>query len=360
MLREIYLRPIGLYPARLGEDAEEVWGGLRLAGGWLDFSAMEVIERNGARVERRVAGLGDFLQRDWGRRTLQAADLFDLIQRPRARICGLSLDKPRIMGIINVTPDSFSDGGRHDDTSAAIAHAKALAEAGADILDIGGESTRPGSDAVDVDTELKRVMPVIEALAGKTDALISIDTRKAAVMEAAVGAGADIVNDVSALMYDPEALETVAALGCPVVLMHARGDPKTMQDNPNYDNVLLDVFDFLEARIDACRRAGIADAKIIGDPGIGFGKRLQDNLDLIAGLTLFHGLGVPILIGASRKRFIGSLTGIEAADQRGPGSVGAALAAISQGCQIVRVHDVSETRQALSVWSAVMSGSAET
>ncbi|MEM7776393.1 MAG: dihydropteroate synthase [Pseudomonadota bacterium] len=357
MLREIYLRPVGLYPGRLGETADEVWGGLRLAGGWLDFTAIEVIERNGAHIERRVAGLGDFLERDWGRRTLAAADMFELVRKPRPRICGLSLDRPRIMGIVNVTPDSFSDGGCYEDAASAIDHAWTLIDAGADVIDIGGESTRPGSDPVELDTELKRVMPVIEGLAGKTDALISIDTRKAEVMRAAVAAGADMINDVSALMHDPAALETTSELGVPVILMHAKGDPKTMQDAPTYDHVQLEVFDFLEARIAACVAAGLPAAKLIADPGIGFGKTLEHNLSLIAGMSLLHGLGVPILLGASRKRFVGALTGIETASNRVSGSVGAALAGVAQGAQFVRVHDVAETREALTVWQAATLGS---
>jgi dihydropteroate synthase len=352
VLREIYVRPVGLYAARAGEAAEEVWGGFTLAGGPLDFAAVEVIERNGAKIERRIAGIGEFLERDWGRRALNAADMFELIRQPRPRLVGLDLTRPRIMGIVNVTPDSFSDGGQLAGAQAAIDQALRLEDEGADILDIGGESTRPGSDSVDIDEERRRVLPVIEALAGRVEALVSVDTRKAQMMREAVGAGADIVNDVSALTFDAQALETIADLGVPVVLMHALGDPKTMQDNPVYEDVQLDVFDYLEARLEACIRAGIARDKIIVDPGIGFGKTLEHNLDLIRGLSLLHGLGVPILFGASRKRFIGTLTGVETAGERVSGSVGAALAAVAQGAQIVRVHDVAATRQALEVWCA--------
>ncbi|MEL6226990.1 MAG: dihydropteroate synthase [Pseudomonadota bacterium] len=353
MLRDIYVRPIGLYPSQSGEAAEEVWGGLQLAGGWLDFLGLEVIERNGAAVERRIAGLGDFLERDWGRRSQQAADMFNLMREPRPRIAGLSMDRPRIMGIVNVTPDSFSDGGALGSVDAAVAHAQSLAAAGADILDIGGESTRPGSDPVSVEDELARVIPVIKTLAGTTDALISIDTRKADVMCEAASAGADIINDVSALTYDPESLETVADLGLPVMLMHALGDPKTMQNSPAYNDVVLDVFDYLEARIEACDRVGIPRRKIIADPGIGFGKTLDHNLALMRGLSVFHGLGVPLLLGASRKTFIGKLTGVEVAADRVSGSLAAALAGVAQGAQLVRVHDVKETVEALKVWSAV-------
>ena len=356
MLREIYVRPTGLFPAAQGERAETVLGSLRLCEGWLDFSAIEVIERNGARLERRTAGLSDFLERDWGRRTLNAADMFEALREGRPRIAGLSLDRPRIMGIVNVTPDSFSDGGRHASTITAIEHALRLEEEGADILDIGGESTRPGAAPVSVEEELWRVLPVIEALAGKTRALISIDTRNAAVMTAAAAAGADIINDVAALTHGPEAIEAAAATGLTVILMHAQGDPRTMQDAPTYDDCLTDVFDYLEARVGACRRAGIPHSKIVCDPGIGFGKTVQHNLELMSGLSLFHGLGVPVLLGASRKSFIGRLTGVTAAADRVMGSVGAALAAVSQGVQIVRVHDVKATREALTIWMASTTG----
>jgi dihydropteroate synthase len=367
MMREIYVRPTGMFPAsgqrtdtlsnEAGEGApEEVRGGFRLAGGWLDFSALDIYERNGARVDRRITGLGEFFEKDWGRRTLNASDMFESVLNTRARLAGLSLDRPRLMGIVNVTPDSFSDGGKLDTAQAAIEHAFRLEEEGADILDIGGESTRPGATPVTVAEELARVMPVIEGLAGKTRSLLSIDTRNAAVMRAAAEAGCDLINDVSALTHDRDALETAAESGLPVVLMHAQGAPGMMQEQPAYDHVLLDVFDYLEARIDACLRAGIPRQKLIADPGIGFGKTLEHNLSLLAGASVFHGLGVPVLIGASRKGMIGTLTGVNNPDERVHGSVGVALAAVAQGCQIVRVHDVAATRQALTVWMAATTG----
>ena len=356
MLREIYLRPLGLFPAALHKAAKEVWGGLPLAGGWLDFTALEVIERNGARTDRFIAGLGEFFERDWGRRTLNASDMFEALRAPRHRLAGLALDRPRIMGIVNVTPDSFSDGGRHALASVAVAHGLQLVADGADILDVGGESTRPGADPVSEAEEIRRIVPVIAGLRSKSDVLISIDTRKSAVMREAVSAGADIINDVSALMHDALALETAADLGVPVVLMHAQGDPRTMQENPAYDDVVLDVFDFLEARVEAAVRAGIPRDHLLVDPGIGFGKTLTHNLALTSGLSLYHGLGVPVLFGASRKRFIGTLTGVAAAADRVHGSVGAALAAVAQGCQIVRVHDVAATRAAMTVFVASADG----
>jgi dihydropteroate synthase len=360
MLREIYVRPIGLYPAPDDDGSmSEVWGGMRLAGGWLDFAGVEVIERNGATIDRRIAGLGEFLERDWGRRALNAADMFEALRGTRPRVAGLTLDRPRIMGIVNVTPDSFSDGGLLADAQAAIRHGMQLAADGADIIDIGGESTRPGAEPVTVQQEIARVVPVIEALCDAVDALISIDTRKPEVMRAAIAAGADIINDVSALGFDDRSVETAAELGTPVILMHAQGDPRTMQDDPQYDDVQLDVFDYLEARVDTCIRAGIPRAKLIVDPGIGFGKTRDHNLELLSGLSLLHGLGVPILVGASRKRFIGTLTGVEVARERVHGSVAAALHSVSQGAQIVRVHDVAATKQALTVWQAVTLGQAD-
>ncbi len=323
-----------------------------MAGGWLDFTALEIIERNGAKVDRYIAGLGEFFERDWGRRTLNASDMFEALRTPRHRLAGLALDRPVLMGIVNITPDSFSDGGAHFDAPAAVEHGLRLVAEGADILDVGGESTRPGAAAVSEVEEIRRIVPVVAGLRAKTDVRISIDTRKSAVMREAVSAGADLVNDVSALMNDPLSLETAADLGVPVVLMHAQGDPRTMQQNPTYENVLLDVFDFLEARIDAAVRAGIPREHLLVDPGIGFGKTLQHNLALMSGLSLFHGLGVPVLVGASRKRFIGTLTGVETAAERVHGSVGAALAAVAQGTQIVRVHDVAATKAALAVFQA--------
>jgi dihydropteroate synthase len=352
MLREIYLRPLGLFPAALHRVAKEVWGGMPLAGGWLDFTALEVIERNGARTDRFIAGLGEFFERDWGRRTLNASDMFEALRTNRPRLAGLALDRPRLMGIVNVTPDSFSDGGQHFDAARAVAHGLELVAEGADILDIGGESTRPGAAPVDEGEEIRRIVPVIAGLRAKTEARISIDTRKTAVMREAVSAGADVINDVTALMHDPLSLETAADLGVPIILMHAQGDPRTMQENPTYEDVVLDVFDFLEARVEACVRVGIPREHLIVDPGIGFGKTLEHNLALMSGLSIFHAMGLPILIGASRKRFIGTLTGVEAAGDRVAGSLGAALAAVAQGTQIIRVHDVAATKAALAVFQA--------
>jgi dihydropteroate synthase len=356
MQRAIYVRPVGIFPAPSGDDREEAWSGLPLAGQPLRFAAIEIIEREGARITRRLASVGDAFERDWGRYTLQASGLMEAITAPRARLAGLSLEAPRIMGIVNVTPDSFSDGGRYATTAAAIAHGLKLVEEGADILDIGGESTRPRSDVVPVKEELKRVIPVIEGLRARTSAVISIDTRKAEVMRQAAAAGADVLNDVSAFTHDAEALEVAADSGLPVVLMHAQGDPKTMNDNPQYDDVVLDAFDYLESRVQACAAAGIPKAKIVADPGIGFGKHLHHNVAVMAGLSLYHGLGVPILLGASRKKMIGQLCDVAEAEDRVPGSLACAVAGIAAGVQIVRAHDVKETKQAIEVWRACVAG----
>ena len=356
MRRSIYLRPVGFIAHhRDGEDGQ-VWGGIPLAGGPVAFTALEIAERQGTGVERRVCSLSEFFERDWGRRTLAASDLFEALRLPRGRIAGLSMDRPRIMGIVNVTPDSFSDGGSFDSVQAAVDHALRLEEAGAEILDIGGESTRPGSETVPYEEELRRVLPVLEALRGKTDALISVDTRKGRVMLAAAEAGADILNDVSALTYDPEALQIASETGLPIMLMHAQGDPKTMNDNPQYGDVVLDVFDFLERRVHACEAVGIPREKLIVDPGIGFGKHLHHNVAVLSSMSLFHTLGVPVLLGASRKKLIGQLCNVDDPKARVPGSIAAALSAVAQGVQIVRVHDVAETKQALSVWMAALLG----
>lgn len=265
-------------------------------------------------------------------------------------------DPPLVMGIVNVTPDSFSDGGHWLDAGAAIAHGLQLEAEGADILDIGGESTRPGAEPIGVEEELRRVIPVIAALAKQVRVPISIDTRNAEVMRRAADAGARIINDVAALGYDPDALRVAAETGLPVVLMHAQGDPRTMQLDPRYDDVVLDVCDWLAARISVCEAAGIPRARIVVDPGIGFGKTLDHNLALIGSLGILHGLGCPILLGASRKSFIGHLTGAEALD-RLPGSIATALLGAAQGVQILRVHDVAATRQALAVWEGAMAAS---
>ena len=277
-------------------------------------------------------------------------DRVEAFLKPRPPIAGLAMDRVHIMGVLNVTPDSFSDGGRFIDSAAAIEQGLLMIEAGASVIDIGGESTRPGAGMVPIEAELERVIPVIEGLRAKSDVVISIDTRKAAVMEAAASAGANIINDVSALCFDEGALEMAARLQLPVVLMHAQGTPETMQDAPFYNHVLTDVYQSLDGHIARAVGAGIEAEKIIVDPGIGFGKTLDHNRALLNGLGLFHGLSCPVMLGCSRKRFIAALDRGAPVDKRLAGSLAGALMGACQGVQLLRVHDVAETRQALAVW----------
>ncbi len=335
----IYLRPCGL---SYGSDASRAvaQGRAGRLGGlsWISFHAAEVIRRGGGTVSRDLVAYGD----------LPRSDVLAAIEGPRQPVAGLTLERPVIMGIVNVTPDSFSDGGLTTKADQAIAHGLALADEGAAILDVGGESTRPGSGGVSEDEELHRVLPVIGALSSAGH-VVSCDTRKSNVMGAAVKAGALIINDVSALQYDSAGLQVVADLGCPIVLMHAQGDPRTMQLSPSYEDVALDVHDALAARIAVCVAAGISATKIIIDPGIGFGKSFRHNIDVLNQLTLFHGLGAALLAGLSRKAFVGALTGEKVAGQRVFGSVGGAVHAALNGAHILRVHDVKATAAALAV-----------
>ena len=266
----------------------------------------------------------------------------------------VKLDAPRIMGIVNVTPDSFSGDGRVL-ADAAIAQGMAMVEQGADMLDVGGESTRPGACEVSAADEIARVAPVIEALAKQTTLPISVDTSKPEVMRAAVAAGAGMINDVYALRREG-ALDAVAELKASVCLMHMQGEPRTMQNDPHYDAVVSDVRRFLAERIFACEMAGIDKRRIVVDPGFGFGKTLEHNLTLLAGLEQFAALGVPLLVGLSRKAMIGKLTGRDGGVDRAVGSAAAALIAVQKGAAIVRVHDVAATRDALAVWQGIASG----
>ena len=263
----------------------------------------------------------------------------------------LLLDRPRIMGIVNVTPDSFADGRLHYSTDKAVAHALTLAEQGADILDVGGESSRPGAEEVSLAEELRRVIPVIERLATSSTLPISIDTSKPEVMRAAVAAGAGFINDVFALRRDG-ALDAAAELGVPVCLMHMQGEPRSMQDAPQYEDVVAEVHSFFTQRLFACEMAGISKKKLLIDPGFGFGKDLEHNLRLLRQLSRFAELGVPVLAGLSRKAMIGKITG-RALEDRVVGSAAAALIAVQNGASIVRVHDVAATVDALAIWAAV-------
>jgi dihydropteroate synthase len=363
--RRFYLRPIvSLAYDRDRLDRDHSLGQEKLCGrSDLAFADLELIDAEAA-PERRVRlipaeGTFGFANQDWYHPPFHGEEMwqtFDHLVEPRADYAGLSMDRPRIMGIVNVTPDSFSDGGSFANVQAAIDHGLRLVEEGADILDIGGESTRPGSDAVALDEELRRVLPVLEGLRARTSAKISVDTRKADVMRRAAASGADILNDVSALTHDPEALAAAAESGKPIMLMHAQGDPKTMNDNPRYRDVVLDVFDFLAERIAACEAAGIGRENIVVDPGIGFGKHLHHNVAVLQAMSLYHGLGVPVLLVSSRKKLIGQLCNVDDPKKRVPGSIAAALSSVAQGVQILRVHDVADTVQAVRLWQAVMRG----
>jgi len=280
-------------------------------------------------------------------------DALSPLSRPRADIAGLAMDRPQVMGILNATPDSFSDGGVHNSVEAALSGAQAMVAHGASILDIGGESTRPGAAYVPEDDEIARTQPLIAAIRTGTDAMISIDTRKAAVARAALQAGAGLINDVSGFTFDPLLAPLCAEVDAPVCVMHMQGDPATMQDDPQYENVLLDVYDFLGGQVARLEELGLRRQQIVVDPGIGFGKTEAHNLTLLQNLSLFHGLGCPILLGVSRKGFIGQIGKEPRKDARAPGSIAVALAGLAQGVQIIRVHDVAETAQALRLWAAV-------
>ncbi len=342
-----YLRPAGLLWGRDANEAIEAGDAGRIAGANLAFTRVELSFRHEALVSRSWHSYPDLAASS----DCEITDRLEKIAVPRPKIVAGVSGEPSLMGIVNVTPDSFSDGGEYHDPDSAIRHGRELARQGADILDVGGESTRPGSDPVAFDLELSRVLPVIEALTGEGFA-VSVDTRKSQIMKQASAAGATLLNDVSALTHDPQSAPMAASLDLPVVLMHAQGDPKTMQKAPHYDDVALDVFDALENFVQRAVNAGINADRIIVDPGIGFGKTFAHNLDLLRRLSLFHGLGAPLMVGASRKAFIGALTGEKAAGRRAAGSLGAAVASAIQGAQILRVHDVGETRHALDVWRA--------
>jgi dihydropteroate synthase len=343
-----YLRPTAFVDAPFGYDGRVA----RLAGGMNWFAAVEVDSFEGSRRVSTelvpVEAMGEMVERLG--ETVRTAWINLTTPRPPLQLGArtIRLDQPQLVGILNVTPDSFSDGGAHAGKEAEAGHA--MAAAGAAVVDVGGESTRPGAQAVWEGDELARILEPVRRLAASGTA-VSIDTRKAAVMEAALGAGAAMVNDVSALTWDDRSAEVVARARCPIVLMHHQGSPETMQLAPSYQKpVLFAVYDWLEERIAAAVAAGIDRAAIIADPGIGFGKTVQHNLQLMNGLALFHGLGCPVMLGASRKRTIGALSNEAPPDQRLPGSLAFAIKGVEQGSQLLRVHDVPETLQALRIW----------
>ena len=343
---ERWLEPLGLLAGPVAFRAIGAGHALPLQGGTLAFSLVRLIEDGRDLGILPVASLPDA----WA---LQAEAL---TTRPLP-FAGLGAERPLVMGILNTTPDSFSDGGRHFAPDAAIAAGHAMLEAGADILDIGGESTRPGAEPVTAAEEMARVIPVVRELAKA--APVSIDTRHAATMQAALDAGAEIINDVTALRHDPASVELLVRSQAPVVIMHMPGtDPRGMQAQAHYEDVVLEVARFLRDRVATLEALGIARARITIDPGIGFGKTMAHNLALIEALPILAGIGCPILLGASRKRFIGTLSGVDRAEDRLVGSVAVALAGVARGAAILRVHDVAETQQALAVWQACATGAA--
>lgn len=338
----MYLRPVQFVDAPMAYADGAV---ARLAGGLQWFAAYEIADDTG----RLIVPIAEIESLDE-----RAALLHRRMTAPRPALTlgarTLRFDQPQVAGILNVTPDSFSDGGAHaDDPAGAAAAGVDMLAAGAALVDLGAESTRPGAATVWEGDEIARAIPVVERLAG-SGALVSIDTRKGAVMEAALAAGAAIVNDVSALLWDDRAVGIVARAGCPVVLMHSPDPEAGGHGRVAYRDVVAEVFAWLEARIEAAVAAGIDRARIIVDPGIGFGKSLADNLALLNGLAALHGLGCPIMLGASRKRLIGALSNEAPATERLGGSVALAVRAAEQGVQLLRVHDVAETVQALRVW----------
>src|SRR4051794_14312701 len=340
------LRPTAFVDSPFGHDGKVA----RLAGGMNWFSAVELLKVEGSSRALAelvpVEGIEDRFDDDMAVQWQALTGARPPLQLGERTI---RLDQPQVMGVVNVTPDSFSDGGQFADASAAAAAGADMASQGAAIVDVGGESTRPGAKPVWEGDEIERVTPVIRQLASGGTA-VCVDTRKADVMTAALDAGARMINDVSALTYDDRSASAVAAAGVPVVLMHHQGAPESMQDDPRYDDVLVEVYLWLEERIAAAEQAGIARDKILIDPGFGFGKNVAHNLELMNGLALLHSLGCPIVVGASRKRTIGALSGEAPVNNRVGGSVAFALKAVEQGVQIVRVHDVFETVQALRVW----------
>lgn len=285
--------------------------------------------------------------------------MFDELGKPTLDCAGrvLALDRARVVGVLNVTPDSFSDGGQYLDADAAVAHAMRMVDEGADMLDVGGQSTRPGADEVTVDEELRRVVAVIERLSAATTLPIAVDTSRPEVMRAAVKAGAGMINDVHALRQE-DALDAVAELRVPVCLMHMQGEPGTMQDQPHYDDVVGEVHRFLAERVFACEMAGIDKRRVLVDPGFGFGKNLEHNLALLRGLERFRDLAAGVYVGLSRKSMIGTLTGRADPSDRVAGSTAAAVIAVQRGAILVRTHDVAATVDALAVWHAVHAGDA--
>jgi len=352
--RDFALLPGGIVGGEQAAAAVTAGNGWPLAGGSLAFTLGSVIWREDGISWLAAAPFDELVEWAEGEGVDSVLKAIHRVGARRPAWAGLEIDRPLVMGIVNATPDSFSDGGERLAPEAAVAAGLAMVAAGADIVDVGGESTRPGAAPVAEDEELARVLPVVRALATEGVA-VSVDTRRAAVMSAAAAAGARIVNDIAALR-EPGALEAAAAGGAAVCLMHMLGEPGTMQDDPRYDCAPLDVYAFLAERLAAAEAAGIPRARIAVDPGIGFGKTTEHNAQILGALALYHGLGCPLLLGVSRKRFVAALSAGEPPKSRLPGSLAAALAGLDAGAQILRVHDVPETVQAVKVWRAMRAG----
>jgi dihydropteroate synthase len=332
-----YVLPRGLLRGDAAQRAVDAGQAHWLAGGPVAYAFVESAERKPGEAGRRVP---------------YPLEAVPSLSAPRAPWCGFDFGRPLIMGVINVTPDSFSDGGDFATADAAIAQGIRLAEQGADIIDIGGESTRPRAREVAAEDELQRVLPVVKALAER-GLVVSIDTRHAAVMTATVAAGASIINDITALTGDPASLTAAARSSAAIVLMHMQGEPRTMQSDPHYADTTLDLLDYFDARLQALASAGIDPTRIALDPGIGFGKKDPHNLLLLTELAAFQVFGCPILLGVSRKSFVGRLSRKEPPKERLAGSLAAGLSGFDQGVQIIRVHDVAETYQARAIWLAL-------
>ena len=354
----IAIRPLGLLSGAAGFEAARRGLAQPLAGGRVLFAVCEVFIERAGTVTHCVAPLTeveDWIVREGGDLEREVNSALDRITGSRHAFAGLVLDRPRIMGIVNVTPDSFHDGGRHASTDAAITHGAGLIAAGADAIDIGGESTRPGSEETPEELEIERVLPVVRALRGR-GAVLSVDTRRTAVMHAALEAGVEVINDITALAGDPDALR-VAAEGCAhVVLMHMQGRPRTMQRRPKYRHAPYEIWRYLRNRVAACVAADITTERIAVDPGIGFGKSDVHNLEILSSAAMLHGTGATVMVGASRKSFIGRIFKDVPSEARLPGSLAAATMAVGQGVQLLRVHDVIETRQALAVVDGCLAG----
>ena len=359
--KKSYIRPVGILFGSIANQLTSMGQAYKLAGGPLSFSHAEMMARDiDGNIDSEISRVEDLKDNFRNFCTNNKANVTTCLEHfieSRDSFAGFSLSgldyKPRILGVLNITPDSFYDGGLYETTEAAISHARALHSAGADIIDVGGESTRPGSKEVSLDEELSRVMPVVKALS-EDGIVVSVDTRHSEVMRQVIDAGAKVINDVSALIHDTESLSVVANNDVDVILMHMRGLPETMQNEPIYKNVVLDVYDMLYDRINHCVEAGIERKRICVDPGVGFGKSVKHNVELISSLSFFQGLGCGVAIGVSRKSFIDSVSETEGSDRRLVGSLTALIAALNQGVNILRVHDVSETLQALNTWHKIV------